>query len=58
MQNQSLQTVPVRFYRHCLPVRIMHWINVLSFFIMLMSAVSLNPSAGEGYDRRALAAAP
>jgi thiosulfate reductase cytochrome b subunit len=25
------------FYRHTLPVRIMHWINVIAFFILLMS---------------------
>jgi len=32
---------PVMFYRHRLPVRIMHWINVLSFFLMLMSGLTI-----------------
>jgi thiosulfate reductase cytochrome b subunit len=30
-----------RFYRHRLPVRIMHWINVVSFFLMLMSGLTI-----------------
>lgn len=29
------------FYRHRLPVRILHWINVLSFFLMLMSGLGI-----------------
>ena len=29
------------FYRHRLPVRIMHWINVISFFLMLMSGLGI-----------------
>src|SRR5438067_1482 len=29
------------FYRHRLPVRVMHWINVLSFFLMLMSGLGI-----------------
>jgi thiosulfate reductase cytochrome b subunit len=32
---------PVMFYRHRLPVRIMHWVNVLSFFLMLMSGLTI-----------------
>lgn len=28
-------------YRHALPVRIMHWINVLAFFILLMSGLQI-----------------
>lgn len=28
-------------YRHTLPVRIMHWINVLAFFILLMSGLQI-----------------
>jgi thiosulfate reductase cytochrome b subunit len=28
-------------YRHRLPVRIMHWINVISFFLMLMSGLGI-----------------
>lgn len=30
-----------QFYRHRLPVRIMHWINVVSFFLMLMSGLGI-----------------
>jgi thiosulfate reductase cytochrome b subunit len=30
-----------RFYRHRLPVRVMHWINVFSFFLMLMSGLGI-----------------
>jgi thiosulfate reductase cytochrome b subunit len=29
------------YYRHRLPVRIMHWINVLAFFILLMSGLQI-----------------
>ncbi|QOL48506.1 cytochrome b/b6 domain-containing protein [Massilia litorea] len=29
------------FYRHRLPIRIMHWINVVSFFLMLMSGLGI-----------------
>jgi len=29
------------YYRHRLPVRIMHWINVLSFFLLLMSGLQI-----------------
>jgi thiosulfate reductase cytochrome b subunit len=29
------------FYRHRLPVRIMHWVNVISFFLMLMSGLGI-----------------
>lgn len=29
------------FYRHRLPVRIMHWINVVCFFVMLMSGLGI-----------------
>ena len=28
-------------YRHRLPVRVMHWINVVSFFLMLMSGLGI-----------------
>lgn len=35
-------TAPARtFYRHRLPVRIMHWINVIAFFLMLMSGLGI-----------------
>ena len=29
------------FYRHRLPIRIMHWVNVVSFFLMLMSGLGI-----------------
>jgi cytochrome b subunit of formate dehydrogenase len=29
------------FYRHRLPIRIMHWINVVSFFLLLMSGLGI-----------------
>jgi thiosulfate reductase cytochrome b subunit len=29
------------YYRHSLPVRIMHWINVLAFFVLLMSGLQI-----------------
>jgi thiosulfate reductase cytochrome b subunit len=32
---------PQAVYRHRLPVRIMHWINVISFFLMLMSGLGI-----------------
>jgi thiosulfate reductase cytochrome b subunit len=32
---------PSLYYRHRLPVRIMHWINVLAFFLLLMSGLQI-----------------
>jgi len=32
---------PRMFYRHRPPVRVMHWINVISFFLMLMSGLGI-----------------
>jgi thiosulfate reductase cytochrome b subunit len=29
------------FYRHRLPIRLMHWINVVNFFLMLMSGLGI-----------------
>lgn len=34
-------SAPRMFYRHRLPVRVMHWINVISFFLMLMSGLGI-----------------
>ena len=37
-------TVPARnslYYRHSLPIRIMHWINVIAFFCLLMSGLQI-----------------
>jgi thiosulfate reductase cytochrome b subunit len=31
----------VLYYRHALPVRIMHWINVVAFFMLLMSGLQI-----------------
>ena len=42
-----------RFYRHRLPVRLMHWINVLSISILLMSGLNIfnaHPSLYWGKD--------
>jgi len=39
------------YYRHSLPVRIMHWINVLAFFLLLMSGLQIfnaHPTLGWG----------
>src|SRR5512140_799783 len=32
---------PLRFYRHRLPVRVMHWINVVCMTILLMSGLNI-----------------
>ena len=32
---------PQRFYRHRLPVRVMHWINVVCLTILLMSGLTI-----------------
>jgi thiosulfate reductase cytochrome b subunit len=37
----SLPPLRQAVYRHRLPVRIMHWINVISFFLMLMSGLGI-----------------
>ncbi|MEO6688462.1 MAG: cytochrome b/b6 domain-containing protein [Dokdonella sp.] len=29
------------YYRHTLPIRVMHWINVLAFFLLLMSGLQI-----------------
>jgi thiosulfate reductase cytochrome b subunit len=46
MHSSSVRKMPAAsrrqlFYRHRLPIRIMHWINVLSFFLMLMSGLGI-----------------
>ncbi len=40
MSASGLNTV-VFYPRHALPVRIMHWINVLAFFMLLMSGLQI-----------------
>lgn len=42
--SQHDATVPatnVLYYRHTLPIRIMHWINVIAFFLLLMSGLQI-----------------
>ncbi len=41
MPKENSGTTGSMFYRHRLPVRIMHWINVLSFVMMLMSGLAI-----------------
>lgn len=41
MLDESAATRRHLIYRHRLPVRIMHWINVFSFFLMLMSGLTI-----------------
>jgi thiosulfate reductase cytochrome b subunit len=37
-----MQTANERnYYRHTLPVRVMHWINVVAFFVLLMSGLQI-----------------
>jgi len=40
MKNTA-STPPQRFYRHRLPVRVMHWINVVCLTILLMSGLTI-----------------
>ncbi len=39
--NNTLRVPALRIYRHRLPVRVMHWINVLSVTILLMSGLNI-----------------
>lgn len=41
MKNTVATTEPTLFYRHRLPVRIMHWTNALSFVVMLMTGLAI-----------------
>ncbi len=41
MSSAQPLTPPGLFYRHRLPVRIMHWVNVISFFLMFMSGLTI-----------------
>jgi thiosulfate reductase cytochrome b subunit len=57
MNPDPMPTPPVpltrRFYRHRLPVRLMHWINVVSLTILLMSGLNIfnaHPSLYWGDD--------
>ena len=35
------RTVETLYYRHTLPVRLMHWINVLALTVLLMSGLNI-----------------
>lgn len=39
--DPSAETAPRRVYRHRLPVRVMHWINVLCLVVLLMSGLNI-----------------
>ena len=39
--NSTVSTPPPRVYRHRLPVRVMHWINVVCLTILLMSGLGI-----------------
>jgi thiosulfate reductase cytochrome b subunit len=39
--SDAIHAPPQMFYRHRLPVRLMHWINVVSFTLMLMSGLAI-----------------
>jgi thiosulfate reductase cytochrome b subunit len=39
--DTSARPAPQRFYRHRLPVRVMHWINVVCLTILLMSGLTI-----------------
>ena len=42
MAEHATQIVsPPLYYRHTLPVRVMHWINVLAFSVLLMSGLQI-----------------
>ena len=41
MPIEAATSSPLLVYRHRLPVRVMHWINVISFVLMLMSGLTI-----------------
>ena len=42
LPREPVPRVPLPlYYRHTLPVRLMHWINVLAFFVLLMSGLQI-----------------
>jgi thiosulfate reductase cytochrome b subunit len=41
MNDTAARPKPLRFYRHRLPVRAMHWINVICLTILLMSGLTI-----------------
>ena len=54
LANPAAQSSPdKRFYRHRLPVRVMHWINALCLVILLMSGLNIfnaHPALYWGHD--------
>ncbi len=41
LPNDATHAAPTMFYRHRLPVRIMHWTNAISFIMMLMTGLAI-----------------
>ena len=41
MPLPACPTARSRYYRHALPIRIMHWVNVLAFLLLLMSGLQI-----------------
>jgi thiosulfate reductase cytochrome b subunit len=41
LSTNGLSERSLYYYRHTLPVRIMHWINVMAFFLLLMSGLEI-----------------
>jgi thiosulfate reductase cytochrome b subunit len=55
MAQHNSAAPPERIYRHRLPVRLMHWINVISLTILLMSGLNIfnaHPALYWGKDSR------
>ena len=40
-QDAPVTDSTVLYYRHTLPIRIMHWLNVIAFFLLLMSGLQI-----------------
>lgn len=41
MQKAELRAGDYLYYRHRLPVRIMHWVNVIALVLLLMSGLQI-----------------
>ena len=41
LAKQTRTIAPERVYRHRLPVRVMHWVNVICLTILLMSGLNI-----------------
>ena len=42
--GEAASSTPVEegvYYRHTLPIRVMHWVNVIAFFLLLMSGLQI-----------------